>query len=473
MVSPSRSEFPEVLSLAAGEAGRYLRSLATSPVVSADAVDDLATWVSSLPVEGVGAAAAVRELAARADVASTRSAGPRFFHFVVGGVTPAALAADWLASTYDQNAYSWVSSSFGSWVESVALDWLKSLFSLPDSMQGFLVSDATMANFTGLAAARGWWASKLGVDVAEDGFVGLPAPSIVSSGYVHASAVKALGMLGFGRGTVRRFALDAVGRADLAGIESALRSASAPSIILATAGEVNAGDFDPLAALADLAEQYGAWLHVDAAFGLFGRLASSSRPLTEGIERADSIGCDGHKWLNVPYDCGFGFVRDASLLVSAFNVGAPYLKYGEGSLPNPGFLVPEMSRRARSLAVWATLRAYGRSGVTEMVERHLLLAQHLAALVDASKSFERLADVPLNIVCFRARPPGLPESELDDLNTALGADLLRDGTVFAGTTVYAGKVAFRPAIVNWRTTEADVELLLDKLVELLGRRLQA
>lgn len=468
MPEPDRSEFPEVISLAAGRAATYLRSLATAPVLDAATIDELPTWTSPLASEGVGAAAAVRELADRAEVASTRSAGPRYFHFVMGGGTPAALAADWLASTYDQNAYTWVSSAFGSWVEAVALDWLKSLFSLPASMQGFLVTDATMANFTGLAAARGWWASKLGVDLAESGFAGLPAPTIVSGGYVHASAVKALGMLGFGRGSVRRFARDAVGRVDLAGLESALRDSEGPAIVLATAGEVNAGDFDPLA---ELAERYGAWLHVDAAFGLFARLAESSRPLTEGIERADSIGCDGHKWLNVPYESGFGFVRDASLLVSAFNVGAPYLKYGDGALPNPGFLVPEMSRRARSLPIWATLRAYGRSGVTSMVERHLALAQHLAGLVDASESFERLADVPLNIVCFRARPPGVPESELDALNSALGDDLARDGTVMAGTTVYGGKVAFRPAIVNWRTTEADVEVLLDKLVELLDRRL--
>jgi len=189
--------------------------------------------------------------------------------------------------------------------------------------------------------------------------------------------------------------------------------------------------------------------------------------LTRGMSEAHSWATDGHKWLNVPYDCGFAFVREPGRLPRTFNVGAPYLPSPDDPRPNPGFLTPENSRRARAFPVWATLRAYGRAGYREMVERHLRLARHLADRIDAAPHFERLAEAKLNIVCFRARPDGTSEEELDALNRALGEALLRDGRVFAGTTHYAGRVAFRPAIVNWRTREEDVDLLVDVLGELL------
>jgi glutamate/tyrosine decarboxylase-like PLP-dependent enzyme len=218
--------------------------------------------------------------------------------------------------------------------------------------------------------------------------------------------------------------------------------------------------------MAELAERHDAWLHVDGAFGLFARLVPRTRALTDGVERAHSVAADGHKWLNVPYDCGFAFVREPARLANTFTVGAPYLPSPDDPRPSPGFLAPENSRRARAFAVWATLRAYGRSGYRAMVERHLSLAQHLASRVDEAPELERLADVPLNIVCFRVRPPDVDEQDLDELNSRLGEALLRDGRVFAGTTTYDGKVAFRPAIVNWQTTERDVDMLVDVLLEL-------
>jgi glutamate/tyrosine decarboxylase-like PLP-dependent enzyme len=320
-----------------------------------------------------------------------------------------------------------------------------------------------MANFVALAAARNWWAERLGVDVDEDGLCTLPAPLVISSGYLHPSAMQAIGMLGLGRANIRRLARDPVGRVDLAAVERELAQHTQPAILIANAGEVNAGDFDPMADLADLAERHNAWLHVDGAFGLFARLAPATRHLTEGIERADSVICDGHKWLNVPYDCGVAFVREVERLPRALNVGAAYLPSAEDSHPNFGFMSPENSRRARALSVWATLRAYGRTGYRQMVERHLALAHRLAAQVDAAPELERLADVPLNIVCFRARPAGVAEERLNELNQTLGDRLRADGRVYAGTTTYAGQVALRPAIVNWQTTEPDI----DKLVEVV------
>jgi glutamate/tyrosine decarboxylase-like PLP-dependent enzyme len=259
-----------------------------------------------------------------------------------------------------------------------------------------------------------------------------------------------------------------VGRLDLGALEAELAAAEGPAIVIANAGEVNAGDFDPIAAMADLCETHDAWLHVDGAFGLFGRLAPETRALTEGVERADSVTCDGHKWLNVPYDCGFAFVREAERLPRALNVGAPYLPSADDPRPSFAFLAPENSRRARALPVWATLRAYGRDGYRAMVERHLALARRLGERVDADPGLERLAPVALNIVCFRARPDGLSEEELNALNTRLGEALLADGRVFAGATTYGGKAALRPAIVNWQTGEADLDLLMDVVGELVA-----
>lgn len=459
----------QALALAAREAQAYVAGIEDEPVLDHDAAEALADWAPSLPETGSGAVGALGELIERARPAATRSSGPRFFHFVVGGTTPAALGADWLASALDQNAFAWASSALAARLEAVAVGWLRELFELPPQFGGTLVTGTTMANFTGLAAARNWWAERHGVDAEETGLSGLAAPPVLTSGYVHPSAVQAIGMLGIGRAGVRRLARDGAGQLDLEALADALAS-SGPAILIANAGEVNAGDFDPIAAMADLAAEHEAWLHIDGAFGLFARIAPESRALTEGIERADSITTDAHKWLNVPYDCGVAFVREPTRLARALNVGAPYLPAADDPRPNPGFITPENSRRARAFAVWATLRAYGRDGHRAMVERHLALARHLAERIEATPELELLAEPRLNIVAFRARPAGVADRHLDELNRELGEALLRDGRVFAGTTVYDGRVAFRPAIVNWQTTEADVDLLVDVLCELIERR---
>lgn len=472
-MQPQQAELSGVLEFVAAEARKYIDGLLGRPVRAPNADDAVRFFDRPLPEEGDGAMTALRELVERGMDGVISSSGPRFFHFVIGGTNPAALGADWLASAVDQNNGAWIAAPLAAELEMVSLSWLKDLFGLPEAWAGVLTTGATMANFSALACARRWWGLQHGIDVDERGLAGLDPAPVLSSGYIHPSATKALAMLGIGRATVQKLSRDPVGRLDLDALEKSLAALDgAPAIVVANAGEVNAGDFDPIDAMADLAERYGAWLHVDGAFGLFAAASPQSRHLVAGVERAHSVIADGHKWLNVPYDCGFAFVRDPALLGGVFTSLAAYLPQADDPRPNFINLGPESSRRARSLAVWASLRAYGRAGYRDMVEHHLALAQRVAARVDDEPDLERLADVPLNIVCFRYRPDDRSEEELNELNLRLGEMVLQDGRVYVGTTIYEGRAAFRPAIVNWQTTESDVDLLVDVIRE-LGRRILA
>jgi glutamate/tyrosine decarboxylase-like PLP-dependent enzyme len=462
----------EPLDIVHKTAAGYLSSLADRKVRDIPALSRLEELQQALPVDGVGGTKAVAELLDLGTAAATLSSGPRFFHFVIGGATPAAMAADWLTSLLDQNAFSRVSSDFASAVEDVALHWLRELVGLPDTWGGALVGSATFANFTGLACATHWWGEQHGVDVTGQGLAGVGrSMPVLSGGYVHPSARKALQMLGHGRDSVQVCAADAVGRVDVAALDRQLAELAEPAVIIGNAGEVNAGDFDPIAELADIAERGGAWLHLDASFGIFAALSPRSAHLVQGMERADSIAADAHKWLNVPYESGFALIAQPQRLGQAFGMpGAPYLPSPDSPGAGYGLFGPESSRRARALPIWATLRAYGREGYRAMVERHLDLAQQMADLVDAAPDLERLADVPLCIVCLRYRPAGLDDQErLNAINQRLGEALLADGRVFAGTTVYGGRVALRPAMTNWRTSERDVDFFVEVVRELGAR----
>ncbi len=471
MSAPDRSELADVLALVHEQARAYLDTVDERAARSPRLEAACRSFRGPLPERGIGAAAALTELYEQGVDGTVTSAGPRCYHFVMGGTTPAALGADWLTSAFDQIAYAWASSPLAVELELVTLGWLRELFGLPADWGGVMTTGATMSNFVALAAAREWWGERHGLDVSERGLAGAPPLPVFGSGHVHGSAVKCLAMLGIGRGQLRQLSADAVGTLDLAALEVELGALDgAPALLLATVGEPNAGASDPIAAMADLAERYGAWLHVDAAFGLFARVSPRTAPLAAGVERARSVGLDGHKWLNVPYDSGYVFVDEPRLLARAFRYTGEYLPDPDDPRPNLGAIGPESSRRARAFAVWATLRAYGRDGVRAMVESHLDLAQRLARRVDAAPDLERLAEVPLSVVCFRYHPAGVDdEARLDELNRRLGEAVLADGRYWVGTTTYAGHAALRPAIVNWRTRAEDVDGLVDVVRELGGR----
>ena len=466
-----REQAIAALDKVARAAADYLTGLDERQVSDPAAAKLLDELRQPLPENGLGTLDSVDELLRVGTAAATHSAGPRFFHFVIGGTTPAATAADWVAALLDQNAGLWTSSPLATTLETVTLGWLKDLFGLPPDWGGVLTPSATFANLTGLAAARQWWGSKHGRDVTADGLAGLPAMPVLASGYVHASVRKALQILGAGRDTVTVCNRDDAGRVDLDAMDAELGRLDGPAVIVACGGEVNAGDFDPIDAMADLAEKHGSWLHVDGAFGLFAALSPRTAHLVDGVNRADSVAADAHKWLNVPYESGFAFVREPRTLTDAFgSFGVPYLASVDATQIDYNQLGPESSRRARALPIWATLRAYGRAGHRAMIERHLDLTAHLGRLVEDAPDLEPLAPVQLCIACFRYRPPGVAEERLDELNSQLGKELLADGRVYAGTTVYRGHVALRPAIVNWRTTQRDIDLLVDVVRE-IGERI--
>ncbi|MEU0874790.1 pyridoxal phosphate-dependent decarboxylase family protein [Nocardia brasiliensis] len=456
------------MELVRAAAGPYLDSLPQRLVHDGTADPLIDELTGPLPEHGDGTLAAVEQLLRVGTEAAVHSAGPRFFHLVVGGATPAALAGDWITTLLDQNAGLWVTSPLAARTETVVLGWLKGLFGLPADFGAVLTPSATFANLTGLAAARYWWAGRHGHDVVAQGLAGLPRMPVFTSGLVHASTRKALQILGCGRDTLRTFVRDDAGRLDLRALERALVELDgAPAVLVGNLGEVNAGDCDPLADLAELAEKYRAWFHVDGAFGLFATVSPRTAHFAAGVERADSITADGHKWLNVPQESGFSFVKDKSVLGKTFGSwGADYLPTLDDEQLSYNMHGPESSRRARAFPIWATLRAYGRTGYREMIERHLDVAAHLGQVVDAAADFELLAPVQLCVTCFRYRPPGVAEADLDDLNARLGAAVLADGRVYVGTTKYRGVTALRPTFVNWRITEPEADLLIEVIREL-------
>ena len=449
----------------------FIEELPNRPVSRMMSPQDMAEILDEpLPGHSTNPALVIDEWFTRADNGIVADPGPRFFGFVDGGVTPAALAGDWLATTIDQNTGMWILSPAAAQTELVVHRWLKELFGLPPAWSGILTSGGSMSNFIGLAAARQWASGKLGFDATNDGLSGNPPIHIVSSSAIHASAIKALGNLGLGRSSVTQIPTGD-GTMDIDRLRAHLQEMEGPVILIANAGEVNTGQFDDLNAMVEVRDHHpgGAWLHVDGAFGLFAGASPTYRHLIAGIEHADSVASDGHKWLNVPYDCGFAFIRDEGILQAAFSSRSAYLTRSEGF--DADNYNPEFSRRFRALAAWCSLKSLGRSGYQTMIERCIDNAQALASWVESREGLElvnrkRQREHPFNIVCFRYTDASLTEDELNVLNQRAVEAIQRDGRTFVSGTSWNGQAAIRAAFVNWTTTRDDVRILQTVLEDL-------
>ncbi len=426
-----------------------------------------ARFADSLPEEGCDPAEAIDDWFTRAEPGITASSGPRNFAFVTGGTTPAALAADWLTSAIDQNHGLWVGGPAAAHTETAAVRWLKELFGLPADWACSITSGATMAHLVGLAVARQWAGRRLGFDAATDGLGGRPPIPVLSSTEIHMSAIKSLSTLGFGRSSVRKLPASG-GSLVLPALEDALAGVEGPVIVVANAAEVNTGAFDDLNGIADLCTAHpgGAWMHVDAAFGIYARVTPRTSHLLDGIERADSVCCDAHKWLNVPYDSGFTFVRDRALLLETFSNQAAYLDPAGEIGVDLNHQGPFASQRVRAIAIWCALRAFGRSDYRAMVERCLDNASSFGAWIDANPHTELMAPVPLNMVCWRYVVDGMPDDELDAFNRRAVTAIQRDGRALLTPTVWQGKQAIRCAFDNWATTANDVRILQEAVTDI-------
>ena len=380
------------------------------------------------------------------------SAGPRYLGFVTGGATPASLAGDWLTGVYDQNG----SGAAGSWataLERETVSWLRELFGLGEAHSGAFVTGATASNTIGLAIAREWLGERLGVSASRDGAAAL-GPVHVLSGSPHSSIGKALSVLGIGRDRLRSVPVLSGNReaVDVAALDSALAALDGrPAIVVANAGTVNTVDFDDLRAVAVLRERHDFWLHVDAAFGGFAALSPSYAALVDGLDAADSVCVDLHKWLNVPYDAAVQFTRRRDLQVAVFHNASPYLGLPAGE-PDFVHLTPENSRRLRALPAWFSLMAYGRDGHREIVERNVALARELGERIAATDGLRLLAPVRLNVVCFT-----LADDPTQQRVDALARAVAATGEAFVTPTVYDGTPGLRAAFSNWRTSAADVD----------------
>jgi glutamate/tyrosine decarboxylase-like PLP-dependent enzyme len=381
--------------------------------------------------------------------ATMAMAGPRFFGFVIGGSLPVALAANWLAGAWDQNAALYESTPGVAHLEEVASRWLVKLFEFPATTAVGFATGATMANFTALAAARHAVLAKAGWNVEAEGLFGAPAITVVTGEEAHPTLLKSLGMLGLGRSRVVRVPVDPHGRMRA----EALPVLKGPTIVCVQAGNVNTGAFDPFEPLIEAAHSADAWVHVDGAFGLWAKAVPSLRHLAKGLERADSWATDAHKWLNVPYDSGVAFSRDAHALRAAMAITAEYLPT-ESLHRNPSDFVPELSRRARGVEVWAAMRSLGRTGLVDLFERNCRQARAFAAGLRAA-GHEVLNEVVLNqvLVAF-----GNAQRTRDVI-----AALQREGTCWCGPTVWQGRTAMRISISSWATTDKDVDRSLDAI----------
>jgi len=448
-------KIPSLLASVQKQASSWLESVGNRPIPATASAEELRqTLGGPFPQEGSDPETVTGILARAGMEGNVASTGPRYFGFVVGGNLPAALAADWLVSAWDQNAGIYVLSPLVSVIEQITGAWLRELAGLPASMSFGFVTGGHMANFTALAAARHRVLHDAGWDVEEDGLLGAPPIQVFASEEAHYTISTSVRFLGMGANRIRRIATDSQGRMSAPALAAALRGIAGPCIVCAQAGNVNTGAIDPLSEIVECAKNHGAWLHVDGAFGLWAAASPERASLLRGIEKADSVATDAHKWLNVPYDCGITFCADEAAHRSAMSLPAAYI-LSTGSERDPHEFVPEESRRARAVPVYAALRSLGRKGITELVERNCRQARRFADAL-AGVGYEVLNDVELNQVLISF---GSAEQTQRTITA-----IQEDGTCWCGGTVWKGRTAMRISVCNWSTTDADVEQSIEAIL---------
>lgn len=454
----------ELLSRTLAHAQDFLDALPTRHVgARATREELLAALKAPLTADGERADAVVDLLASQGDRGAVACAGPRYFGFVIGGSLPVALAADWLVSTWDQNPGIYATSPLISVIEEIAREWLLDIFDLPrESGLGF-VTGCQMAHFTCLAAARHGVLRRAGWDVEADGLHGAPRVNIITGSEAHVTADVALRYLGFGTRHLLRVETDDQGRMRADRLARLLDNLNGPTIICAQAGNVNTGAFDPLREIAAIAKAHNAWLHVDGAFGLWARASESAeaRALCDGAELADSWATDAHKWLNVPYDNGVAIVKHAEDHRASMTTSAAYLVQTSGIERDAVDWVPEFSRRARGVTVYAALRHLGTRGVAALIDGNNARAREMADILRRDPRVKILTDVVLNQVLVRF-------GDDDDLTRRVIAGVQRDGTCWLGGTTWHGMAAMRISVSNWSTTEEDARVSAEAILRVLN-----
>jgi len=449
----------DVFETACQRAAAYRSEVATHPVKpQLDYRQMRERFAEPLPETGIPDCAVINELADLGEPGLMPITHPRFFGWVMGASAPVSVAADWLAAAWGQNAAMHSATPTAAAVEETAAGWLLDILDLPREAAVGFVTGATAGSFAALAAARGALLLQSGWDCEADGLFGAPEVHVFVSDDVHASVLSALRYLGFGERRIISVDTDSQGRILAEDLARRCAACEGLKLIIAQAGQINTGAFDPFVRLADIAHENDAWLHIDAAFGLWARAVPELRSLTEGIERADSWVVDGHKWLQVPFDSGYAIVRNADALQRSMAISASYLpRQGIGDRP-PSYLVPELSRRARGLPTWAALKSLGRSGVAAMVRQHCALARQIAADLAQVPGILVLNNVVLNQVILRFGDDCDSAERRKVLATAVMNRLIADGIIFAAGAAWRGEWVMRISVISGAISDVDVAI---------------
>ncbi len=459
--------YEKLIDKTASLAARWLTSLPDRPVKGASGVEELRTTLGGpLSERGADPAQVVEAFAEGATPGLVASPGPRYFGFVTGGALPASLAADWLTSAWDQNAVLAIASPAAAATEEVVASWILDLLDFPPECSVGFVTGCQMANFTCLAAARHEVFRKTGWNVEEEGLRGAPEVTVLAGEEAHATLFVALRMLGLGTKNVVRLPGDAQGRMELGAAKETLEKISGPAILCLQAGNVNSGAFDPCADLIPLAQEKGAWVHVDGAFGLWGKLLSELNSHTKGMELADSWATDAHKWLNVPYDSGLAIVRHPAAHRASMALNAPYYIAAPGEVRDPSQWVPESSRRARAFPLYCGLKSLGKQSLRELVERNCRQARLMASLLQEDPSIRILNDVVLNQVLVEFLPAG--KADDGTFTPLVMAAIQKEGTCWAGGSLWKGRPVMRISVSNWSTTDTDIRISAEAIRRVLA-----